>query len=262
VLDFSISVTDVDGFLQCDSSGTPANTCDIPLGAPFGVDVVLHSIPSAISGYLGYDAYLAYGGLTLDQGNLEPQRWPDCYFDVYYADEDHTMVGCAVGIGAPPSTFTGIVTRVHFACDAPGSITLQHGAALTDLVDENIEMWSETGSEQITIDCVAPLAYPADSDDDGCPDARESTTNAASGGRRNFVNEWDYFNPTHDHLNRIDDVLEVLDQYFVDQGAPAYTEETDRTFTGPHAWNLGPPDGRQRIDDVLYGLHQYFHDCS
>ena len=112
-------------------------------------------------------------------------------------------------------------------------------------------------------------------DADGCPDEREQQTAAGSetsGGRRDYFNDWDYFNPTHDGQNRIDDVLAVVEQYFKDEflpsppnppGAPnpAYTAQTDRTTIGPDRWDLGPPDGQQRMDDILSSLAQYFHDC-
>jgi hypothetical protein len=104
-----------------------------------------------------------------------------------------------------------------------------------------------------------------DTDGDGCPDAREAQTAAGSegsGGLRNPLNGWDYFNPSHDGKNRLDDVLMVIGQYFVDAGNPAYNVDTDRTYTGPNAWNLGPPDGKERMDDVLGIVRSYFHDCS
>lgn len=73
---------------------------------------------------------------------------------------------------------------------------------------------------------------------------------------------WDYFNPTGDAMNRLDDVLAVLQQYFVDEGEPGYSVETDRSAFGPNGWNVGPPNGRQRIDDVVAALNSYLHDCS
>jgi hypothetical protein len=53
-----------------------------------------------------------------------------------------------------------------------------------------------------------------------------------------------------------------VSQYFIDQGNVDYTASTDRTSMGPNAWNLGPPDGKQRVDDILGAVHQYFNDCS
>jgi Tol biopolymer transport system component len=114
----------------------------------------------------------------------------------------------------------------------------------------------------------------ADKDGDGCPNVRELVTGPGaqnSGGNRNPKSPWDYFNPTHDGQNRVDDILAVRDQYFKDDNdgtpgfppfTPGYTQVTDRTLAGPNAWNLGPPDGKQRIDDVVNIVKQYFHDCA
>jgi PKD repeat protein len=110
-----------------------------------------------------------------------------------------------------------------------------------------------------------------DSDDDGCPDGAETGPNPRSGGLRNPTNSWDYFNPTNDGKNRIDDLVAVVHQYLKDDaddtpGRPPYTAgysaDTDRTAVGPNDWNLGPPNGLQRVDDILAIIKQYFHDCS
>jgi hypothetical protein len=117
--------------------------------------------------------------------------------------------------------------------------------------------------------------YPADTDGDGCPDQKESGPDEHQGGLRNHLNLYDYFNPTHDGINRIDDILLVVHQYFQDKYLPVppnppfsnnanYNPDTDRTLPpgAPNAWNLGPPDGLQRIDDIVNIVKQYFHDCS
>jgi hypothetical protein len=104
-----------------------------------------------------------------------------------------------------------------------------------------------------------------DSDGDGCsdPDEQQNLRNSeTSGGRRDEANPHDYFNPSHDGENRVDDILLVIDQYFIDSGNPNYNPDTDRTLVGPLAWNLGPPNGLQRVDDILNQVKQYFHDCS
>ena len=69
-------------------------------------------------------------------------------------------------------------------------------------------------------------------------------------------------NPTADGMNRVDDVLAVVGQYFIDEGETGYTTATDRTYIGPHAWILGAPDGKQRVDDIIAALSQYFADCG
>lgn len=113
-----------------------------------------------------------------------------------------------------------------------------------------------------------------DDDNDGCPDLKEVQTAAGSeltGGLRNPHDPNDYFNPTADGVNRIDDVLMVVGQYFDDDDdgnpglppyEPGYDPDSDRTYVGPLVWNLGPPNGLQRIDDILAITKQYFHDCS
>ncbi len=116
-----------------------------------------------------------------------------------------------------------------------------------------------------------------DSDGDGCPDVRELQTapgSEFSGGRRDPNNPWDYFDPNHDGMVRIDDLVAVIRQYYQDQYLPSppnppntlnpnYTQQTDRSGpVGPYLWSLGPPDGVQRIDDIVDIAVQFYHDCS
>jgi hypothetical protein len=114
-----------------------------------------------------------------------------------------------------------------------------------------------------------------DFDGDGCQDAQEEMTANGTefgGGRRDPKDPWDYFNPTGDGMNRIDDVLAVVDQYLVNEFLPsppnppntpnpAYTSRTDRTYSGPNLWNLGLPNGRQNVDDIVAALNSFMHDC-
>jgi hypothetical protein len=85
-----------------------------------------------------------------------------------------------------------------------------------------------------------------------------------------LANAYDYFNPTSDGMNRVDDIVKVVNQYFKDDNdanpglppyAPGYNPGTDRTVLGPNQWNLGPPNGTQRVVDILNIVKQYFHDC-
>jgi alpha-tubulin suppressor-like RCC1 family protein len=152
------------------------------------------------------------------------------------------------------------------------------GASHTCAVDggSNLQCWGSNESGQLgdgtTTDRPAPVSvqgfappaqpYPGDTDGDGCPDAREQGTDQTTGGGRSYTNMWDYFNTSQDGSNRVDDVLAVINQYFVDVGEAGYDQDTDRTALGPDQWDLGPPNGEQRIDDVLAIIYQYFHDCS
>ncbi len=126
-----------------------------------------------------------------------------------------------------------------------------------------------TDNDELLIYSTNPAA--ADTDTDGCTDNRELGSNQQMGGQRDPLNPNDYFNPSHDGKNRIDDVLLVVQAYFDDDNdgtpgqppyAAGYNPDTDRTLLGPNAWNLGPPNGLQRIDDILNAVKQYFHDCG
>ena len=112
----------------------------------------------------------------------------------------------------------------------------------------------------------------ADADGDGCSNGQEFAPDEHDGGQRNPLNPWDYFNPTQDGQNRVDDILAVVQHYNKNQYLPSppnppqtlnpdYTTATDRSPGGPNVWNLGPPDGEQRLADILAAVGQYGHDC-
>jgi glucose/arabinose dehydrogenase/PKD repeat protein len=111
-----------------------------------------------------------------------------------------------------------------------------------------------------------------DTDGDGCTDGQEMGQSEFTGGGRDPLNPWDYFDPNHDGMVRIDDIVAVVMQYYKDKYLdpptnsvpnPSYTEQTDRSGPiGPNAWNLGPPDGEQQIDDIADEVAQYYHDCT
>lgn len=111
--------------------------------------------------------------------------------------------------------------------------------------------------EQYGTDPVDP-----DTDGDHCGDGAELGPSHQAGGERDPTDQWDYFNPSGDGLNRVDDILLVVRQYFVDQGNPNYTQATDRTSVGPQLWRAGQPNGTQRVDDILTAVHNYFNDCT
>jgi hypothetical protein len=128
-----------------------------------------------------------------------------------------------------------------------------------------------------------------DADSDGCGDAREmgspgDTTSAnlanTKGGVRDPSNHYDYMEPTGNGLNRVDDIVATVNQYFDDDdiapGGPAtddtpgyppfqpgYDQDTDRSvLAGANDWNLGPPNGLQRVDDIVASVKSYFNDCN
>jgi hypothetical protein len=238
-----------------------ASKCSVGSGLSFSVNVYLNDLGN-LTGYDGFAMMLGYSGLSPDPGKPEIV-WPECVLDGYAAGSGFISRGCARGIGAPLSTYAGKIVSASFMCAGDGSATLMHGDGETAVYDEDlVAHFEHEPDETATINCIEPLTSPGDTDGDDCPDAQELELMPQTGGQRDFLNEWDYFNPTGDGENRIDDVVMVSQAYYVDAGDPNYNPGTDRTALGPNAWNLGPPNGEQRVDDVLAIIYQYFHDCS
>ena len=182
----------------------------------------------------------------------------------------------------------GILANIHFGCKGTGSglISIIGGGGAQVSFYERPSIYGNRiflaadpkGGKQLAdavlINCGGTAGAPAgDADGDGCPNVNEQQAaigSEFSGGRRDFLNPFDYFNPTGDGLNRVDEILAVVNQYFDDayldspsdtMSNPSYNPGTDRTWLGPENWALGPPNGLQRVDDILNALKQYFHDC-
>ena len=107
------------------------------------------------------------------------------------------------------------------------------------------------------------LPSPGDTDGDGCTDQQENGLDEFVGGQRNFLNPWDYFNPSGDGFNRMDDLLGVIEHY-APEGAPPYDVNWDTgPITGPKHWNRSAPDGKIDLaNDILGMILQYHHDCA
>ncbi len=194
-----------------------------------------------------------------------------------------TNVGARAGVGAQqssqtssPSTSTNTGAQAGkpatFAVSTlPPSVSVNSGPVTTSETvsdpatpDEATRVPSSTAADH-TYGNGTDLPY--DRDNDRCPDQNELGPDEKLGGRRDPTNPWDYFNPTKDGVNRVDDILKVVGQYFKDQYLPTgkpnpeYNVNTDRTYVGPNRWNLGPPNGQQRVDDIRNAVYSYFHDC-
>lgn len=107
------------------------------------------------------------------------------------------------------------------------------------------------------------LVDPVDLDGDGCDDTDENGADETMGGDRDYLNPWDFFNPSGDGFNDIGEVVTVVGQYFIDYPGAGYTTATDRTppMPGADLWDAGPPNGMQRVDDIINIINQYFHAC-
>jgi hypothetical protein len=125
------------------------------------------------------------------------------------------------------------------------------------LKDDLNDLDPETNRQTPRIDARVALLIDDDEDfdGDGCTNGEEFGPNPQTGGLRNPLLVWDFMNPTQDGENRVDDILLVLEQYFIDEGQPGYTTLTDRTRIGPYDWSLGPPDGCSASMTSSHRLH-------
>jgi outer membrane biosynthesis protein TonB len=117
-----------------------------------------------------------------------------------------------------------------------------------------------------------------DTDLDGCADTEENGPNQAFGGRRDYMNFWDFFDTPgvgndRDKMVNTPDLVRLVARFasFGDASVdplspppdpPAYHPAFDRTPLGPDIWDLGPPDGAIGIQDIALMVFQFGHTCS
>ena len=132
---------------------------------------------------------------------------------------------------------------------------------------------------------------PGDTDLDGCSDQAENSSDKNSGGLRNYLSFWDFYDvwthPPGDPIGwerngviNLFDILAVAGR-FGPGVAPSKAESLALALTpptsdsdyhadydrsqpvGPGPYDLGPPDGTISIPhDILQAAAQFGHDCS
>jgi len=137
------------------------------------------------------------------------------------------------------------------------------GKLITDDLDDG-----DPGTNRTTprIDArVALLVDGADSDGDGCTDGEELGDNPGTGGMRNPLDPYDFYDVNGDGaVNLLDDVFAVASA-FGPAGGPNYATSLDRSPPPPGVdpWHLGPPDGVITLnDDILNVVLQFGHHCA
>ena len=121
------------------------------------------------------------------------------------------------------------------------------------------------------------LQPPGDTDNDGCTDEQENGPDENFGGRRAYLNFWDFIDPTRDGNVDFFDFLALLRHYGT-TGDPSgfapdapepplgtYWAAVDRggaPAEGGNPWDELPPDGEVNFDDFLSLLRQYGHSCK
>jgi hypothetical protein len=142
----------------CSTLADYKGTCTVTQGSTFVASVSLDAIPGA------YDALgvtVAYTGVA-SKDNPD-MVWPQCVLEAVGAIPPFVYSGCAIGISAPPSTFTGTVFTASFNCVGDGTLSLTHGPADTLLIGANGKTNTEAGPDVLNIDCAPPTITPTPS---------------------------------------------------------------------------------------------------
>jgi subtilisin family serine protease len=112
---------------------------------------------------------------------------------------------------------------------------------------------------------VATIADGVDSDLDGCVNIEEYGIDAMTGGRRNPLNRYDFYDTSGDRsINVLEDVLPVI-QGFGPASGTHYDAALDRAPAPPNSeiWDMGPPDGTIDVDADIRGVAaQFGHSCA
>ncbi len=202
---------------------------------------------------------------------------------------------------APGESLAGIVDT-----DADGladSVETNTGAFVapddtgTDPLDPDADNDGLSDGEEILI--YSSDAFVPDTDQDGCHDGREVNALPTSGGGRNPLSFWDFYdvwthpyaNPTGWERDKVvslfGDIFEVARRFDATDdndmdGVPdkpvnrnsdplvpptsesGYHPAFDRgPQVGPNTWDLGPPDGVITLFGDIFGVSvQFDHNCS
>jgi acyl-homoserine lactone acylase PvdQ len=106
----------------------------------------------------------------------------------------------------------------------------------------------------------------ADTDGDGCTDAQENGLDEALGGRRNYLNEWDFYDIDGNELiDLFNDIFAVAEGFGQVPGDGGYSTALDRSAAPPGAdvWDMGPPNGTIDLFVDIFGVaYQFGHRCD
>ena len=265
-LDFSIGIDPFGGDLDaCTSSFGPYQTCQVRSGKPFTVHVYLGSLPFALPNgdYEGFGATLLYAGATAGVV-ADASSWPECVSSGTGFTPGKITIGC----GGPNSSYLGRVATVEFTCIDTNYVTLRHGLVDTALIEQGLDRFYEGVGigELLLIECVPPQALPGDQDGDGCADLVEEGPNKSQGGRRDYLNPYDFYDIDGNRLiDLFIDIFGVAGAFGLTPIDAGYDAALDRSAAPPgaEAWAMGPPDGTIDLFTDVFGVaFQFGHDCS
>ena len=265
-----------DGAEMSLSINDQTGSVNMPAGSTFEVVVNAEVIPKT-NGYVIAQAYIAFGNdLTFKSSETV---WPDCNFkELADSFPGGAYRGCLTEFIPLESFYLGSLFVFELTCSA------QQTSSEIELVPYQVEPAGGDGSvyvelltgerlappaTTITVNCIPAQSEPGDTDGDGCSDQKELGGDETLGGRRNFVNPWDFYDvlgggggPPDRIVDLPNDILGVI-QHFSPSGAAPYDVQFDRgPSTGPNPWNMTAPDGVIDLpNDVLGVIQQFGHSC-
>ena len=296
--EMSLSVTNT--FL-CPGGHQAGKVC---VGEDLLFDVVVNAdeIPET-NGYMFAGAWINYGD---DLGNQatsgEPKAitalWPDCPGSFFFLtassdtggnpNDDAAAAACAsFDPGPQPSFYIGPLYSWTLTCTSGSSshlVTLEaaggpnadsFGARFAEFGTEASLVPAHSGPpdyivDSVTVSCMPILPEPADTDDDGCSDQRETGPDETQGGLRDFTNPYDFYDvlgpgaalPTDGVIDLPNDILGVLQHH--PAGDLGYDAQFDRgPWIGSNSWNetQGPDGVIDLPNDILGVIMQFNHRC-
>jgi hypothetical protein len=114
---------------------------------------------------------------------------------------------------------------------------------------------------QLAIDPCNP-----DTDTDGCDDGAELSPNPQSGGDRDPLDAWDFYDVTGDRAIDLQDALAILSKFGLQPVQPGYDATFDRVAPDPQkpyrtAQAAGQALGID-LQDALLNLQSFGHSCA
>jgi uncharacterized repeat protein (TIGR01451 family) len=138
--------------------------CTFALNGNFTVNIYMNSL-GGVAGYQGIGIALNFANLT-SQLNGSMSSWPNCAIPVSFSSVGFQSLGCSIGVGAPASTYTGLIGTLGFTCSPTnnfGTITMVFGSGSTVLVESSSLKHTEGSgtTETLTITCGTPPTLTA-----------------------------------------------------------------------------------------------------
>ena len=261
---------------RCDDPDQPT-ICTLATGTTFTISVDLLNPPAV--GYILAQAWLDYDNQGLVHNPIPAPIWPDLEPASFLTIDDVGNHGAQAGglsgfiAPVPASFYAGSLYTFDFTCTAsPSTSTLKlipspdppagtSGSLLTNADPGGSKTVPKVG--ELTVECLG-LPEPGDTDGDGCSDQQEFGNDETKGGRRNYLNPWDYFDTNGDQfIDLPNDILGVI-QHFAPQGQPPYDVQFDCGHRdGETLWSMTAPDGVIDLPiDILGVIYQFGHSCQ